>query len=194
VDKRPTPLFFACEQAIGQYGLIRANVWRLYLESAFCNMPGSFEPAFSGISIMKTYSAKPETVKRDWYIVDATDKVLGRLATELARRLRGKHKPDFTPHVDNGDYIVVINAGKVAVTGNKETDKQYHSYSGYQSGLKTISLKDLRARQPERIIETAVRGMLPKGPLGRSLIRKLKVYAGDKHEHAAQQPKVLEIK
>jgi len=143
---------------------------------------------------MKTYSAKPETVKRDWYIVDATDKVLGRLATELARRLRGKHKPDFTPHVDNGDYIVVINAGKVAVTGNKETDKQYHSYSGYQSGLKTISLKDLRARQPERIIETAVRGMLPKGPLGRSLIRKLKVYAGDKHEHAAQQPKVLEIK
>ena len=143
---------------------------------------------------MKTYSAKPETVKRDWYIVDATDKVLGRLATELARRLRGKHKPEFTPHVDTGDYIVVINAGKVAVTGGKETKKLYHSYSGYQSGLKTTTLKDIRARKPERIIETAVRGMLPKGPLGRSLIRKLKVYAGDKHEHAAQQPKALEIK
>jgi len=143
---------------------------------------------------MKTFSAKPETVKRDWYIVDATDKVLGRLATELARRLRGKHKPEFTPHVDTGDYIVVINAGKVAVTGGKETKKLYHSYSGYQSGLKTTTLKDMRARKPERIIETAVRGMLPKGPLGRSLIRKLKVYAGDKHEHSAQQPKVLEIK
>jgi large subunit ribosomal protein L13 len=143
---------------------------------------------------MKTYSAKPETVKRDWYIVDATDKVLGRLATELARRLRGKHKPEFTPHVDTGDYIVVINAGKVAVTGNKETRKLYHSYSGYQSGLKTTSLKDMRTRKPERIIETAVRGMLPKGPLGRAMIRKLKVYAGDKHEHAAQQPKALELK
>jgi large subunit ribosomal protein L13 len=143
---------------------------------------------------MKTFSAKPETVKRDWYIVDATDKVLGRLATELARRLRGKHKPEFTPHVDTGDYIVVINAGKVAVTGDKETKKLYHSYSGYQSGLKTTTLRDMRARKPERIIETAVRGMLPKGPLGRSLIRKLKVYAGDKHEHSAQQPKVLEIK
>ncbi len=143
---------------------------------------------------MKTYSAKSETVKRDWYVVDASNKVLGRLASEVARRLRGKHKPEFTPHVDTGDYIVVINAGKVAVTGNKEDKKQYHSYSGYQGGLKTVSLKDMRKRHPERIIETAVRGMLPKGPLGRSLIRKLKVYAGDRHEHAAQQPKVLEIK
>ena len=143
---------------------------------------------------MKTYSAKPETVKRDWYVVDATDKVLGRLATEVARRLRGKHKPEFTPHVDAGDYIVVINAGKVAVTGGKETKKLYHSYSGYQSGLKTTTLKDMRARKPERIIETAVRGMLPKGPLGRALIRKLKVYAGAEHQHSAQQPKVLEIK
>jgi len=143
---------------------------------------------------MKTYSAKPETVKRDWYLVDATDKVLGRLATEVARRLRGKHKAEFTPHVDTGDYIVVINAGKVAVTGNKENDKFYHSYSGYQSGLKSISLKDMRTRKPERIIETAVRGMLPKGPLGRAMIRKLKVYAGAAHQHAAQQPKVLEIK
>jgi large subunit ribosomal protein L13 len=143
---------------------------------------------------MKTFSAKPETVKRDWYLVDASDKVLGRLASEVARRLRGKHKPEFTPHVDTGDYIVVINAEKVAVTGGKDEKKKYHSYSGYQSGLKTTSLKDMRKRHPERIIETAVRGMLPKGPLGRSLIRKLKVYAGAKHEHAAQQPKVLEIK
>jgi len=143
---------------------------------------------------MKTFSAKNETVKRDWYLVDASNKVLGRLATEIARRLRGKHKPEFTPHIDTGDYIVVINAEKVAVTGAKEEKKQYHSYSGYQSGLKTTSLKDMRKRHPERIIEIAVRGMLPKGPLGRSLIRKLKVYAGDKHEHVAQQPKVLEIK
>jgi large subunit ribosomal protein L13 len=143
---------------------------------------------------MKTFSAKAETVKRDWYLVDATDKVLGRLATEVARRLRGKHKAEFTPHVDTGDYIIVINAGKVAVTGGKDEKKKYHSYSGYQGGLKTTSLKDMRARHPERIIETAVRGMLPKGPLGRSLIRKLKVYSGSTHDHQAQQPKTLEIK
>lgn len=143
---------------------------------------------------MKTFSAKPETVKRSWYVIDATDKVLGRMATEIARRLRGKHKPEFTPHVDTGDYIVVVNAGKVAVTGGKDDKKLYHSYSGYQSGLKTTRLKDMRKQHPERIIETAVRGMLPKGPLGRSLIRKLKVYAGAEHEHQAQQPKVLDIK
>lgn len=143
---------------------------------------------------MKTFSAKAETVKRDWYLVDATDKVLGRLATEVARRLRGKHKAEFTPHVDTGDYIIIINAGKVAVTGGKDDKKKYHSYSGYQGGLKTTSLKDMRARHPERIIETAVRGMLPKGPLGRSLIRKLKVYSGSTHDHQAQQPKALEIK
>jgi large subunit ribosomal protein L13 len=142
---------------------------------------------------MKTFSAKPETVKRDWYVVDATDKVLGRLATELARRLRGKHKPEFTPHVDTGDYIVVLNASKIQVTRAKADKKFYHRYSGYQGGLKTISFKDLRARKPESIIEIAVRGMLPKGPLGRAMIRKLKVYAGAEHEHQAQQPKVLEI-
>jgi len=142
---------------------------------------------------MKTFSAKPETVKRDWYVVDATDKVLGRLATELARRLRGKHKPEFTPHVDTGDYIVVINAGKIQVTGGKEDKKFYHSYSGYQSGLKTLSFRALRARKPERIIETAVRGMLPKGPLGRAMITKLKVFAGAEHNHQAQQPKVLKV-
>jgi large subunit ribosomal protein L13 len=142
---------------------------------------------------MKTFSAKPETVKRDWYVVDASDKVLGRLATEVARRLRGKHKPEFTPHVDTGDYIVVINAGKIQVTRNKVESKVYHRYSGYQSGLKTTSFKDMRARKPEQVIEIAVRGMLPKGPLGRALIRKLKVYSGAEHDHSAQQPKVLEI-
>lgn len=140
-----------------------------------------------------TISAKPETVKRDWYVVDATDKVLGRLASEIARRLRGKHKPEFTPHVDTGDYIVVTNAAKIAVTRAKADKKLYHSYSGYQGGLKTVSFKDLRDRQPERIIETAVRGMLPKGPLGRALITKLKVFAGAEHTHQAQQPKVLKI-
>lgn len=142
---------------------------------------------------MKTFSANPETVKRDWYVVDASNKVLGRLATEVARRLRGKHKPEYTPHVDTGDYIVVINAGQVQVTGNKARTKLYQRYSGYQGGLKSISFRDLRASAPERVIETAVRGMLPKGPLGRAMFRKLKVYAGDKHEHQAQQPKVLEI-
>jgi large subunit ribosomal protein L13 len=142
---------------------------------------------------MKTFSATPETVKRDWFVIDATDKVLGRMATEIARRLRGKHKPEFTPSVDTGDYIVVINAGKVAVTGGKEDKKLYHSYSGYQSGLKTTTLKDMRKRHPERIIEIAVRGMLPKGPLGRAMFRKLKVYASADHGHQAQQPKTLEI-
>ncbi len=142
---------------------------------------------------MKTFMAKSESAKRDWYVVDATNKVLGRLATEIARRLRGKHKAEFTPHVDTGDYIVVVNAEKIHVTGSKPKGKLYHHYSGYQSGLKTINFADLRARAPERIVETAVRGMLPKGPLGRAMFRKLKVYSGPKHEHSAQQPKNLEI-
>ena len=142
---------------------------------------------------MKTYTAKPESVKRDWYVIDASGKVLGRLATEVARRLRGKHKPEYTPHVDTGDYIVVINAGQIEVTGNKSTDKFYHTYSGYQSGLKSISFRDLRNKAPERIIEIAVRGMLPKGPLGRAMLSKLKVYPGATHSHSAQQPKTLEI-
>lgn len=137
--------------------------------------------------------AKPETVKRDWYILDATDKVLGRLAVEVARRLRGKHKAEFTPHTDTGDYIVVVNADKVQVTRAKETAKVYHRYSGYQSGLKTISFRDLRDREPQKTIEIAVKGMLPKGPLGRAMFRKLKVYGGMVHPHAAQQPKTLEI-
>ncbi len=142
---------------------------------------------------MKTFSAKPETVKRDWYVIDAENKVLGRLSTEIARRLRGKHKPEYTPHVDTGDYIVVINAEKVAVTGNKETGKNYYRHTGYPGGLKTISLEKQRAEHPERIIEAAVKGMLPKNSLGRAMFRKLKVYAGTEHQHTAQQPKVLEI-
>ena len=142
---------------------------------------------------MKTYSAKPETVERSWYVVDAQGKALGRLATEIARRLRGKHKPVYTPHVDTGDYIVVVNAEKVRVTGNKETDKMYYRHSGYPGGIKSISLDKLRASHPERIIETAVRGMLPKGPLGRDMFRKLRVYAGTEHNHAAQAPQALEI-
>lgn len=142
---------------------------------------------------MKTFSAKPESVKRDWYLVDASGKTLGRLASEIARRLRGKHKPEYTPHVDTGDYIVVVNAEKIAVTGNKETDKMYHHHTGYIGGLKSISLDKLRIKAPERIIETAVKGMLPKNPLGRAMFRKLKVYAGETHAHTAQQPIPLDI-
>lgn len=142
---------------------------------------------------MKTYSAKPETVKRDWFVVDATDVVLGRLASEVARRLRGKHKPVYTPHVDTGDYIVVINADKVRVTGNKEEDKLYHRHSGYPGGLKTVNLKDVRSKNADRIITSAVQGMLPKNPLGRAMLGKLRVYSGSEHNHQAQQPKTLEI-
>jgi len=142
---------------------------------------------------MKTFSAKPETVKRDWFVIDAEDKVLGRLATEIARRLRGKHKAEYTPHVDTGDYIVVINADKVAVTGNKEKNKMYHHHTGYPGGLKSVNFEKLQATKPEMIIEKAVKGMLPKNPLGRDMFRKLKVFAGSEHNHAAQQPKALEI-
>ncbi len=142
---------------------------------------------------MKTFSAKPETVKRDWFLVDATDKTLGRLSTEIARRLRGKHKPEYTPHVDTGDYIVVINAEKVKVTGNKEQDKMYHHHTGYVGHLKSVNLSKLRETHPERILKTAVKGMLPKNALGRAMFKKLKVYAGDQHAHTAQQPQVLDI-
>ncbi len=142
---------------------------------------------------MKTFVAKPETVKRDWYVVDATGKTLGRLATEIAHRLRGKHKAEYTPHVDTGDYIIVINAEKVVVTGNKTTDKNYYWHTGYVGGIKQATFAEMIQRHPEAVIEIAVKGMLPKGPLGRAMYRKLKVYAGDKHEHAAQQPQVLDI-
>jgi large subunit ribosomal protein L13 len=142
---------------------------------------------------MKTYSAKSETVKRDWYIVDASGKTLGRLAAELAHRLRGKHKPEFTPHVDTGDYIVVINAEKVRVTGNKAKDKIYHHHTGYPGGIKSISFEKLIIKAPEMTIQSAVKGMLPRGPLGRAIFKKLKVYAGDAHPHTAQQPQILNI-
>ncbi len=142
---------------------------------------------------MKTFSAKPETVKRDWYVIDATDKVLGRLSAEIARRLRGKHKPEYTPHVDTGDYIIVINAEKIRVTGTKENDKMYHHHTGYIGSLKSTSLAQLRKDHPERIIQQSVKGMLPKNPLGRAMFKKLKVYAGANHNHSAQQPQPLEI-
>ncbi|MFT4608536.1 MAG: large subunit ribosomal protein L13 [Chitinophagales bacterium] len=142
---------------------------------------------------MKTFSAKQETVKREWFVIDATDKVLGRLSTEIARRLRGKHKPEYTPHVDTGDYIVIVNADKVRVTGNKEQDKIYYHHTGFIGSLKSINLAKLRKEHPERIIEKSVKGMLPKNSLGRTMFKKLKVYAGATHEHAAQQPQPLEI-
>ena len=142
---------------------------------------------------MRTFSAKAHEVNRDWYVVDADGKTLGRLATEIARRLRGKHKPEFTPHVDTGDYIIVVNADKVHVTGRKAYDKMYHHHTGYIGNLKSISFEKLQARAPGRVIEIAVKGMLPKNSLGRAMFRKLKVYAGPEHQHAAQQPKTLEI-
>lgn len=142
---------------------------------------------------MKTFVAKPETVKRDWYVVDAEGKTLGRIATEIARRLRGKHKAEYTPHVDTGDYIIVINAEKVTVTGNKAKDKMYYAHTGFPGGLKSTTFDKLQAVKPEMIIEKAVKGMLPRGPLGRAMYRKLKVYSGTEHNHAAQQPQVLDI-
>jgi large subunit ribosomal protein L13 len=142
---------------------------------------------------MKTYIAKAESVVNDWFVVDAAGKTLGRLSAEIASRLRGKHKPEFTPHVDTGDYIVVINAAQVRVTGRKATDKIYYSHTGFVGGIKSISFQKLIEKAPERTIETAVKGMLPKGPLGRAMFKKLKVYAGNEHPHAAQQPKELTI-
>ena len=142
---------------------------------------------------MKTFSAKPEEVRRDWYVVDATGKTLGRLSTEIARRLRGKHKPEFTPHVDTGDYIVVVNAGKIRVTGNKLKDKIYHRHTGYIGNLKSISLEKMLDETPERALQLAVKGMLPRGPLGRKMLTKLRVFAGPEHNHVAQQPIPLEV-
>lgn len=142
---------------------------------------------------MNTVSAKADAVKRDWFLVDADGKTLGRLASEVARRLRGKHKAIYTPHVDTGDYIVVINAAKVRVTGNKTKDKMYYNHSGYLGGMKEINFEDLIQKAPEKVIERAVKGMLPKNSLGRTMFRKLKVYAGSEHNHASQQPQVLEI-
>ena len=142
---------------------------------------------------MKTFSAKAHEVNRDWYVVDAAGKTLGRLATEIARRLRGKHKPIYTPHVDTGDYIVVVNADKVHVTGRKATDKMYYHHTGYIGSLKSANFEKMQEKAPGRVIELAVKGMLPKTPLGRAMFRKLKVYGGPDHQHAAQQPKPLDF-
>ncbi|TBR44799.1 50S ribosomal protein L13 [Marinomonas agarivorans] len=142
---------------------------------------------------MKTFTAKPAEVRRDWFVVDAEGKTLGRLATEIARRLRGKHKAEYTPHVDTGDYIVVINAEKIHVTGNKAKAKQYYRHTGYPGGLRSMNFETLIDHAPERVLEIAVKGMLPKGPLGRAMHKKMKVYAGSQHPHTAQQPQELNI-
>jgi large subunit ribosomal protein L13 len=142
---------------------------------------------------MKTYSARPADFKADWYLVDASDKVLGRLASAIAHRLRGKHKTIFTPHIDTGDFIVVTNVDKIRVTGNKADDKLYHRHSGYPGGVRTVSFRQMQQRFPGRALEKAVKGMLPKGPLGYSMIKKLKCYAGPSHPHSAQQPRPLDI-
>ena len=143
--------------------------------------------------LQKTYSPKPGDISREWFVVDATDLPLGRLASHIASILRGKHKPTFAPHVDGGDFVIVVNAEKVAVTGGKETDKQYYRHSGYPGGLSAMNLGEVRAKHPERIMETAVKGMLPKNRLGRQMLRKLKVYAGPDHPHAPQKPQPLEF-
>ena len=142
---------------------------------------------------MKTFSAKTHEVKRDWFVVDADNKVLGRLASEIARRLRGKHKPEFTPHVDTGDYIVVVNVEKLRVTGNKAEDKKYYRHTGYPGGIKETTLKQMLQRNPDRVLRAAVWGMVPHNKLGRALMKKLKIYAGDEHPHEAQQPKRLDL-
>lgn len=142
---------------------------------------------------MSTFSAKPAEVQRDWFVIDATDKVLGRVATEVARRLRGKHKPIYTPHVDTGDYIIIVNAEKIRVTGNKFKDKTYYHHTGYPGGMKSITFDKQIEKAPERVLQSAVKGMLPKGPLGRQMFRKLKIYAGPEHQHTAQQPQPLEV-
>ena len=142
---------------------------------------------------MKTYTATPSTIKREWFVIDASDKVLGRLATTVADRLRGKHKPEYTPNIDTGDYIVIINAEKVRVTGRKFTDKKYYRHTGYPGGLKETTFDKMQDKAPEEIIKKAVKGMMPKGPLGREMFRKLKIYAGPEHQHNAQQPTALEI-
>ena len=142
---------------------------------------------------MKTFSAKPEDVRRDWYVVDATNKTLGRLSTEIARRLRGKHKVEYTPHVDTGDYIVVVNADKIRVTGNKMKDKMYYRYTGYIGNLKSMPLEKMMQEKPERALELSVKGMMPRNPLGRKMLSKLRVFAGPEHSHEAQQPITLNI-
>ena len=145
------------------------------------------------VNSFKTKSAKPAEVERTWFVIDAENQIVGRLASQVAALLRGKHKPSFTPHVDTGDYVIVVNADKARFSGNKENDKLYYSYSGYPGGLKTRTVKEMRERKPEHLVRHAVKGMLPKGPLGRQMLKKLKVYAAPTHPHEAQQPQVLEL-
>jgi ribosomal protein L13 len=143
--------------------------------------------------MFKTFTAKPDTIVRDWYLVDASGKNLGRLASEIALRLRGKHKPEYTPNLDTGDYIIVVNAEKISVTGKKNKDKIYYHHTGYIGNLKSATYDEMQSKKPGRVLEIAVKGMLPKGPLGRSMLKKLKIYAGSEHQHTAQQPITLEI-
>ncbi|MCI8409808.1 MAG: 50S ribosomal protein L13 [Lachnospiraceae bacterium] len=143
---------------------------------------------------MKSYMASPATIERKWYVVDATDQTLGRLTSEIAKILRGKNKPTYTPHIDTGDYVIVVNAEKIKVTGKKLDQKIYYHHSDYVGGMKETTLKEMLAKKPENVITLAVKGMLPKGPLGRSMLKKLHVYAGPEHNHAAQKPEVLEFK
>ena len=142
---------------------------------------------------MKTFSAKPADVKHEWFVIDATDKVLGRVASEVALRLRGKHKPEYTPNIDTGDYIIVVNAAKLSVTGKKRSDKVYYRHTGYIGNMKSATFDEMQARNPGKVLEIAVKGMLPKGPLGRAMLKKLKIYADGEHQHIAQQPVALEI-
>lgn len=142
---------------------------------------------------MKTFSAKPSDIRQDWYVVDATNKILGRLASQIAHRLRGKHKPMYTPHMDTGDFIVVTNVEHIRVTGNKAEDKMYYRHSGYPGGIYEDNFRKLQSRRPGRVLQLAVKGMLPKGPLGYKMLKKLKLYAGPAHPHSAQQPKSLEL-
>ncbi len=142
---------------------------------------------------MKTFSATPADIKRDWYVIDATGKTLGRMASEIARRLRGKHKPEYTPHMDTGDYIVVVNAEKVHVSGKKSTDKVYYKHTGFPGGIRSMTFDKMIEKSPEKVISIAVKGMLPKNPLGRAMFRKLKIYAGPDHTHHAQQPQTLDV-
>lgn len=150
--------------------------------------------SFGGKKMRTTFMANDATVERKWYVIDAEGQVLGRLASEVAAILRGKHKPTYTPHVDTGDYVIVINAEKIALTGNKLQDKKYYRHSGYPGGLKERTALDMRTNNPERMIEIAVKGMLPKGPLGRRMFKKLHVYRGPEHKHQAQKPEVYELK
>lgn len=143
--------------------------------------------------MQKTFSAKPGDIRHEWFVVDASDKTLGRLSTEIARRLRGKHKAEYTPHMDTGDYIIVINADKIRVTGKKAQDKIYYKHTGYIGNMKSSNFAEMQAKTPGRALQLAVKGMLPKGPLGRAMIKKMKIYAGEEHKHAAQQPTLLEI-